>query len=146
MLMTMHRDMYYEKLGFMLIFWNMAGVPLSYCHSILYIAKHDPAEYHWPIWFIVMLIAMYCGVYYVWDTCNSQKNQFRLEEKGIQEERTTFPYFKYGKIHNPKTIPTKHGNKILVDGWCMLSLFLISSYPFLWRFRNCLRDSSDLIA
>ncbi|KAF2271074.1 hypothetical protein CC78DRAFT_484795 [Lojkania enalia] len=110
-------DMYYEKLGFMLIFWNMAGVPLSYCHAILFVATHHPDEYQWPTWFIALLIVAYLGVYYVWDTTNSQKNQFRQEERGIVEERTTFPYFKYGKIHNPKTIETKHGNKILCDGW-----------------------------
>ncbi|KAF2110181.1 ergosterol biosynthesis ERG4/ERG24 family-domain-containing protein [Lophiotrema nucula] len=110
-------DMYYEKLGFMLIFWNMAGVPLSYCHCILYIASHHPEEYHWPTWFIGGLIVAYLCVYYVWDTCNSQKNQFRQEERGITEERTTFPYFKYGRIANPTTIETKHGNKIFADGW-----------------------------
>ncbi|KAF2275943.1 uncharacterized protein EI97DRAFT_419634 [Westerdykella ornata] len=110
-------DMYYEKLGFMLIFWNMAGVPFSYCHSIIYIAKHHPSEYrHSPILIAILCIA-YLGVYYVWDTTNSQKNQFRQEESGEVFERTTFPYFKYGKIHNPKYIQTKHGNKILVDGW-----------------------------
>jgi len=110
-------DMYYEKLGFMLIFWNMAGVPLSYCHCILYVALHDPEEYRWPLWFILSLIASYLGMYYIWDTTNSQKNQFRQEESRKTEERTTFPYFKYGKIHNPKFIQTKQGNKILVDGW-----------------------------
>ncbi|ORY19711.1 hypothetical protein BCR34DRAFT_620737 [Clohesyomyces aquaticus] len=110
-------DMYYEKLGFMLIFWNMAGVPLSYCHCTLYLANHHPDEYHWPTWFIVLLIAAYLGVYYVWDTCNSQKNQFRQEERGVVDERTTFPYFRYGRIKDPKTIPTREGNSILVDGW-----------------------------
>ncbi|KAF2476484.1 uncharacterized protein BDR25DRAFT_252516 [Lindgomyces ingoldianus] len=110
-------DMYYEKLGFMLVFWNMAGVPLSYCHCTLYLATHHPDEYHWPTWFIALLIMAYLAVYYVWDTCNSQKNQFRQEERGVVEERTTFPYFKYGRIKDPKTITTKHGNKILCDGW-----------------------------
>ncbi|KAF2867249.1 ergosterol biosynthesis ERG4/ERG24 [Massariosphaeria phaeospora] len=110
-------DMYYEKLGFMLIFWNMAGVPLSYCHSTLYLATHHPSEYSWPTWFVALWTVAYLGVYYVWDTTNSQKNQFRQEERGVAQERTTFPYFKYGRIANPKTIPTKHGNKILVDGW-----------------------------
>jgi delta24(24(1))-sterol reductase len=109
--------MYYEKLGFMLIFWNMAGVPLSYCHCTLFIARHDPADYAWPTWVYVIMAIAYLGVYYVWDTTNSQKNQFRQEERGIVEERTTFPYFPYGRIANPKTIQTKQGNKILCDGW-----------------------------
>ncbi|KAF2192514.1 hypothetical protein K469DRAFT_620867 [Zopfia rhizophila CBS 207.26] len=110
-------DMYYEKLGFMLVFWNMAGVPLSYCHCTLYLATHHPDEYTWPTWFIGFLIAMYLFVYYVWDTCNSQKNQFRQEERGIVDERTTFPYFRYGRIKDPNTIPTRTGDKILCDGW-----------------------------
>jgi delta24(24(1))-sterol reductase len=110
-------DMYYEKLGFMLIFWNMAGVPLSYCHCTLFIATHDPAEYTWPVWFTALLTLAYLGMYYIWDTTNSQKNQFRQEERGVVEERTTFPYFKYGRIANPKTIETKAGTKILADGW-----------------------------
>jgi delta24(24(1))-sterol reductase len=110
-------DMYYEKLGFMLIFWNMAGVPLSYCHCILFVATHDPAEYTWPSWFIALLTIAYLGFYYIWDTTNSQKNQFRQEERGVVEERTTFPYFKYGRIANPKIITTKTGSKILADGW-----------------------------
>jgi delta24(24(1))-sterol reductase len=109
--------MYYEKLGFMLIFWNMAGVPLSYCHCTLYIANHHPSEYQWPSWFPALLLVAYIGVYYVWDTTNSQKNQFRQEERGVVEERTTFPYFRYGRIANPKFIQTKQGNKILCDGW-----------------------------
>jgi delta24(24(1))-sterol reductase len=110
-------DMYYEKLGFMLIFWNMAGVPLSYCHCTLYIANHHPSEYGMPTWFTALLTVTYLYVYYIWDTTNSQKNQFRQEERGVVDERTTFPYFKYGRIANPKTIQTSHGNKILADGW-----------------------------
>ncbi|KAF5850974.1 hypothetical protein GGP41_010592 [Bipolaris sorokiniana] len=110
-------DMYYEKLGFMLIFWNMAGVPLSYCHCTLYIAYHHPSEYGLPTWFTALLTLAYLYAYYIWDTTNSQKNQFRQEERGVVEERTTFPYFKYGRIENPKTIQTAHGNKILADGW-----------------------------
>lgn len=110
-------DMYYEKLGFMLIFWNMAGVPLTYCHCTLFIARHHPSEYQLPVWFTALLTVAYLGVYYVWDTTNSQKNQFRQEERGNVDERTTFPYFKYGKVHNPKTIPTARGNSILCDGW-----------------------------
>jgi Delta24(24(1))-sterol reductase len=112
------RDMYYEKLGFMLIFWNMAGVPLSYCHSILFVALHHPDEYQLSPWLIGALTVAYLGVYYVWDTTNSQKNQFRQEERGVVDYRTTFPYFRYGRLKDPKTISTKHGNKILCDGWC----------------------------
>src|SRR3954471_8389852 len=73
----LHRDMYYEKWGFMLIFWNLAGVPLSYCHCTIYLANHDPATYAWPRWVMALLFTSYLFVYWVWDTCNSQKNMFR---------------------------------------------------------------------
>jgi delta24(24(1))-sterol reductase len=39
--------MYFEKLGFLLTFWNLAGVPFTYCHCALYLANHDPATYRW---------------------------------------------------------------------------------------------------
>ncbi|RYN16431.1 Delta(24(24(1)))-sterol reductase [Alternaria tenuissima] len=110
-------DIYYEKTGFMILFWTMAGVPFSYAHAILYIANHEPSQYQWPWWFVLALLIPYLGVYYVWDTCNSQKNQFRQEERGVVDERTTFPYFKQGKIQNPRTIETSYGKKLLCDGW-----------------------------
>ncbi len=33
-------DMFHEKWGFMVIFWNFAGVPFTYCYSIVYMAAH----------------------------------------------------------------------------------------------------------
>lgn len=38
-------DMAYEKFGFMLLFWNIAGVPFTYCHCTLYLSYHDPKDY-----------------------------------------------------------------------------------------------------
>ncbi|KZF20723.1 delta(24(24(1)))-sterol reductase [Xylona heveae TC161] len=110
-------DMYYEKWGFMLIFWNLAGVPLSYCHCTIYLANHHPSEYHWNRVFLVGLYAMYLFVYWVWDTTNSQKNQFRHQERGTLMNRKTFPQLPYRRIENPKTIKTATGDSILVDGW-----------------------------
>ena len=107
----------------MILFWTMAGVPFSYAHAILYIANHEPSQYQWPWWFVIALLIPYLGVYYVWDTCNSQKNQFRQEERGVVDERTTFPYFKKGKIQNPRTIETSYGKKLLCDGWCKKAIF-----------------------
>ncbi|KAK0728395.1 Delta(24(24(1)))-sterol reductase like protein [Lasiosphaeria miniovina] len=110
-------DMYYEKWGFMLIFWNLAGVPLSYCHCILYLANHEPEEYRWGRLPLAALFASYIFVYWVWDSCNSQKNRFRAMERGTMIKRNTFPQVPWQTIHNPKTIDTATGDKILVDGW-----------------------------
>ncbi|ODA83722.1 hypothetical protein RJ55_02237 [Drechmeria coniospora] len=109
-------DMYYEKWGFMLIFWNLAGVPLSYCHCTIYLANHDPSEYRWNRAYLVALYAAYLFWYWVWDSCNSQKNRFRAMEKGNLVFRNAFPQVPWQTLKNPKTIRTAQGT-ILVDGW-----------------------------
>ncbi|KAF5668408.1 delta24(24(1))-sterol reductase [Fusarium denticulatum] len=109
-------DMYYEKWGFMLIFWNLAGVPLSYCHCTIYLANHHPDVYRWNRGILAAMFAGYLFWYWVWDSCNSQKNRFRAMEKGKLVLRKTFPQVPWQTIHNPKTIVTPQGT-ILVDGW-----------------------------
>ena len=103
----------------MLIFWNMAGVPLSYCHCTLYLANHAPSVYHWNCYAIAAFYISYLFCYWVWDTCNSQKNRFRQQERGKLIERTAFPQLPWQTVKNPKIIKTKTGDSILVDGWCM---------------------------
>ncbi|TVY15692.1 Delta(24(24(1)))-sterol reductase [Lachnellula arida] len=110
-------DMYYEKWGFMLIFWNLAGVPLSYCHCTLYLANHAPSTYHWGPYVMVPLFISYLFMYWIWDTTNSQKNRFRAQERGTLVERKTFPQLPWQTVKNPRTIKTKTGDSILVDGW-----------------------------
>ncbi|KAL2862802.1 ergosterol biosynthesis ERG4/ERG24 [Aspergillus lucknowensis] len=110
-------DMHYEKLGFMLTFWNLAGVPMSYCHCTLYLANRDPATYAWDPYALAALYISYLLVYYVWDTTNSQKNSFRMMEKGTFVKRKTFPQLPWQEIRSPRTIETSCGEKILVDGW-----------------------------
>jgi Delta24(24(1))-sterol reductase len=116
------RDMYYEKWGFMLIFWNLAGVPLTYCHCTIYLANHAPSVYHWHWIPLTALYVSYLFVYWIWDTCNSQKNRFRQEERGTLVQRKTFPQLPWQTVKNPKKIETKTGDAILVDGWCKFSI------------------------
>ncbi|EOD44073.1 putative c-24 sterol reductase protein [Neofusicoccum parvum UCRNP2] len=110
-------DMYFEKLGFMLTFWNLAGVPLSYCHCTLYLANHDPSEYAKPRWVLALMFPAYLFVYWVWDTANSQKNHFRHQERGSDYDRKTFPVLPWRVVKNPRTIPTNTGKDLLADGW-----------------------------
>jgi len=110
-------DMYYEKWGFMLIFWNLAGVPLSYCHCTIYLAKHHPSEYRHSPWVLALMYAGYVFVYWAWDSCNSQKNRFRAMERGTLIKRNTFPQVPWQTLHNPRVIETGLGDKILADGW-----------------------------
>ena len=110
-------DMYYEKWGFMLIFWNLAGVPLSYCHCTIYLANHDPSVYShsWPV--LIWFYASYLFAYWVWDTGNSQKNMFRAEERGYRMDRKTFPQLPWKFVKNPEKIETSTGDSLLCDGW-----------------------------
>lgn len=110
-------DMYYEKWGFMLIFWNLAGVPLSYCHCSIYLANHPPSDYHWNPIALGLLYLSYLFVYWVWDTANAQKNRFRQWERGTLSSRKTFPQLPWQDLDNPKTIPTDQGVALLADGW-----------------------------
>ncbi|RDL37687.1 Uncharacterized protein BP5553_05120 [Venustampulla echinocandica] len=110
-------DMYYEKWGFMLIFWNLAGVPLSYCHCTLYLANHDPATYAWNPYLMAVLFTSYLFMYWIWDTTNSQKNRFRNQERGQLLQRKSFPQLPWQTVKNPRTIKTKTGDSILADGW-----------------------------
>ncbi|KAG9238419.1 ergosterol biosynthesis ERG4/ERG24 family-domain-containing protein [Amylocarpus encephaloides] len=110
-------DMYYEKWGFMLIFWNLAGVPLSYCHCTLYLANHDPATYHHSPYFMAPLFVSYLFMYWIWDTTNSQKNRFRASERGGFVDRKSFPQLPWQTVKNPRIIKTKSGDSILIDGW-----------------------------
>ncbi|KAK0388299.1 hypothetical protein NLU13_4544 [Sarocladium strictum] len=109
-------DMYYEKWGFMLIFWNLAGVPLSYCHCTIYLANHHPDTYRWNPYALGAFYAAYLFWYWVWDSCNSQKNRFRIAETGKITYRWTFPQVPWQTVKNPKVIKSPAGT-ILVDGW-----------------------------
>ncbi|KAL9029349.1 MAG: hypothetical protein Q9196_002395 [Gyalolechia fulgens] len=115
-------DMYYEKWGFMLIFWNFAGVPLSYCHCTLYMANHAPSVYEWSRPALALLYMTYLVVYWVWDTANSQKNRFRQQERGTLIVRRAFPQLPWQTVKNPHMIKTQAGDSILADGWCKSAL------------------------
>lgn len=109
--------MYYEKWGFMLIFWNLAGVPLSYCHCTIYLANHHPDTYHWNPYALTALFVGYLFVYWIWDTANSQKNRYRQMERGTTVFRNAFPQLPWQTLHNPEVIRTPQGGTILVSGW-----------------------------
>ena len=108
-------DMTTESYGWMLNFWNIAGVPFVYCFSSVFLSVHPPMNSPLtPIYFV-----FYLGVYYVWDVANYQKNDLRLKRQGKGGEkaraRSLFPVLPGSRLENPKTLKTDTG-VLLVDG------------------------------
>ncbi|KAG9128126.1 C-24(28) sterol reductase [Ceratobasidium sp. 392] len=110
-------DMFYEKWGFMVIFWNFAGVPFTYCYPVVYMASQNPESYRFSTPVYVLLFSTLLTAYYVFDTSMSQKSRFKMQMQGTYTPRWTFPQLPWGTIENPKYIETAHGNKLLTSGW-----------------------------
>jgi delta24(24(1))-sterol reductase len=111
-------DIFHEKWGWMLIFWNLCGVPFVYTSQSKFLAIHpvDFVQYPTPVW-VALFVALFAS-YYCWDTANSQKNRFRMVLQGTYVERPfAFPQLPWGTVYNPKHIVTKAGTPLFVDGW-----------------------------
>jgi delta24(24(1))-sterol reductase len=108
-------DIFYEKWGWMLVFWNLAGVPFVYCFNSMYIASRPPFEHSLP--YTLFCFVLLVGAYYVWDTAQSQRNRFRMQLNGSYVKRKAFPQLPWGTLENPRYLETQVGSKLLVDGW-----------------------------
>ncbi|KAI8977019.1 ergosterol biosynthesis ERG4/ERG24 [Mycotypha africana] len=113
-------DIFYELDGFMLIFWNMAGVPFTYCYTSIYLMKYqltsgEAITHSTP--YTIAIYTILILAYYVFDTGNSQKNRFRMEQHGTYIDRKAFPQLPWGRIKYPTYIKTENGNLLLTSGW-----------------------------
>ena len=64
-------DIFHEKLGWMLIYWNMCGVPLAYSFQSVFILHHGSEINHSDAYLGFLFGTLFIA-YYVWDTANSQ--------------------------------------------------------------------------
>jgi delta24(24(1))-sterol reductase len=108
-------DIFHEKWGWMLVYWNLAGVPFVYCTNAMYLAARPPVEH--GLTYTIACFALLLLSYYVWDTAQSQRNRFRMQQRGSFVARRTFPQFSRGTLANPRYLETASGSKLLVDGW-----------------------------
>jgi len=105
-------DMFHERFGWMLNFWNVCGVPFLYCFQTLYIFKNQEMLTQTNSWTYVISVYILLTIgYYVFDSANSQKAYIK-----IQIKRSTFPQVPWGILANPKFIHTPKG-KLLISGW-----------------------------
>ncbi|KAH9252216.1 hypothetical protein BASA81_009818 [Batrachochytrium salamandrivorans] len=107
-------DIAYEKFGWMLIFWNFAGVPFLYCFQSYFILRND-VWFENPITYVGMYVVLFVA-YFVWDTAMSQKSRFKSKEKYVPRWYAQ-PQLPFGTLENPEFIQTKTGSRLLVDGW-----------------------------
>ena len=99
-------DIFHERFGWMLCFWNFSGVPFLYCYQACFLALHKPVIPLPPqIWYstatVVLLLA-----YWVWDEAQYQKNQLKMRHRGEVIHRRLFPTFR-DLPENPAVIQCK---------------------------------------
>ncbi|GAA5820820.1 hypothetical protein JCM11251_001829 [Rhodosporidiobolus azoricus] len=109
-------DMNFEKFGWLLSYWNLAGVPFSYAYPAIFMATHDPKTYAWskPVlvtFFIVITLAQ-CMM----DISMAQKSHLKAVKTGTYIKRYTFPQLPWAELQNPKTFKTQRG-ELLIDGF-----------------------------
>lgn len=122
-------DIFYEKWGWMLIFWNLVGVPYVYCFNSFYLLDRAPIT-HSNV-YMLALVAVLLFAYYVWDTSQSQRNRFRMQIRGTYVKRHTFPQLPWGTLKSPRFLSTADGGTLLVDGW--------------WRFARKIHYAADIV-
>ncbi|TIB77366.1 hypothetical protein E3Q22_03094 [Wallemia mellicola] len=109
-------DMAWEKFGYMLCFWNFAGVPFTYCYPVLYLLNHRPEEYSWSWVTYTLLFGVLLTSYTIFDLAMAQKSRFKMQQQGIHKFRKTFPQIPGATPKNPTFVQTQHGSKLLTSG------------------------------
>lgn len=107
-------DMFHERYGWMLNFWNICGVPFLYCFQSFYILKNQKSlDETMNPYFVGGIYVLLTLAYYIFDSANCQKATCKQRE---EITRNTFPQVPWAVLKNPKFLKTPHGN-LLIDGW-----------------------------
>lgn len=91
--------------------------PFTYCYPVIYMVRAPAASYEFPLIGKVLMLVVLIGGYCVFDSAMAQKSSFKMKEQGEYKPRNAFPVVPWSEMHEPKYIQTKHGNKLLIDGW-----------------------------
>lgn len=113
-------DIFQERWGWMLIYWNLAGVAFAYTFNgrFMYAAQGESLP-ELPTWAFLCLSAAVLMAYWVFDEANAQKNRFRAQQlSGAFVQRPwAFPQLPNATLDEPKYMVTSRGSALLMDGW-----------------------------
>ena len=129
-------DVFHEKFGWMLLWWNVAGVPFCYSACSFVVAETDPRLSRAAA---AALWAALLAAYYVWDVAQAQRVTFRarrVREKerstpptdaaaeasaaappgGLPSRPWAFPRLPWSELRSPTCIETARGGALLTSG------------------------------
>ena len=111
-------DIFHERWGWMLIYWNLAGVAFAYTFNGRFLSERDDLDDLQPAVFWALVICV-LAAYWVFDEANAQKNRFRARQmSGAYVTRPwALPQLPNATIENPRFLRTERGSTLLVDGW-----------------------------
>ena len=109
-------DVMREKFGWMLCFWNLAGVPFVYSANAFIVARND-VRLTTPRFAFVLVLLL--SAYYVWDTSQAQRVRFRAKHLGVGlgKRPYAFPELPWSELRAPVAISTRRGFPLLASGW-----------------------------
>lgn len=79
--------------------------------------RNPVSSYEFPVIGSVAALATLLAAYWVFDSAMAQKSIFKMQQQGEYKIRYAFPVLPGIVIKDPSYIQTKHGNKLLTDGW-----------------------------
>jgi len=79
--------------------------------------RNPVSSYEFPVIGSIAALATLLAAYWVFDSAMAQKSIFKMQQQGEYKIRYAFPVLPGIVIQDPSFIQTKHGNKLLTDGW-----------------------------
>lgn len=96
-------DIRTERFGWMLVYGDLAWVPMTYCAQAFYLIDH---VHSLPVWAALLIVLFNFAGFYIFRATNMQKDRFRNDP-----ENTLI----WGK--KPEYLETKRGTKLLLSGF-----------------------------
>ncbi len=96
-------DIRTERFGWMLVYGDLAWVPLTYSLGAFYLIEH---VHNLPVWGAVLIVLFSIAGFYIFRASNMQKDRFRKDPDNV---------LIWGK--KPEYLDTKRGTKLLVSGY-----------------------------